>query len=234
MTTFADHPAHVEDGCATRYARTFHFVVAWSEVTAGGRLRHAAEHESFVILPDTAAELVAAGRCTNAPAHSIAILPAGESTIVTAGTGTVIRLIEAAPAAVVSRAINGGSYERARDDLRPVGAPFRRVGPPAPRVYPLAAGHGHKPQSFQTETMSCGWFEYVGPDDPAAVAPHAHADFEEGSLMVAGSFVQHLRTPWGTDMQRWRSDEHLRCSPGTLVVIPPQTLHVAEAVITFR
>ena len=48
--------------------------------------------------------------------------------------------------------------------------------------------------------------------------------------MVAGRFVQHLRAPWGTDMRRWRPDEHLHCGPGTLVVIPPQTLHVAEAV----
>lgn len=231
VVAFAAHPAGVEDGCATRYARTFHFVVAWSEATAAGaRLRHAAGRESFVVLPNVGAELVSGDTQLRVPARSVCILPAGESTIVAAGAGTVIRLIEAAPAEVVARATNGRSYERARDDLRPIGTPFRRIGPPAPRAYPLGPGRDGKPQSFQTETMSCGWFEAVGPQDPASVFPHAHADFEEGSLMVEGTFVQHLRTSWGTDLREWRPDEHLRCGPGTLVVIPPKTLHVAEAV----
>jgi hypothetical protein len=230
VVEFAAHQAQDEDGCATRYARTHHFVVAWSEVTGGGCLRHAAGRESFVVLPDAGVELTAGGTRCAAPAHSIAILPAGESTIVAATAGTVIRLIEAAPNDAFARAANRGSYEPPRSDLRPIGTPFRRVGPPAPRVYVLERGTGGTPQSFQTETMSCGWFEQEGPQDPAAVHPHAHGDFEEGSLMVAGSYVQHLRTPWGTDRHRWRPDEHLACGPGTLVVIAPQTLHVAEAV----
>jgi mannose-6-phosphate isomerase-like protein (cupin superfamily) len=230
VVAFAGHPAGSEDGCATRYARTFHFVVAWSEVTTGARLRHAAGRESFVVLPDAGVEFVAGGTPVSAPAHSICILPAGESTIVARRAGTVIRLIDAAPAEVIARAVNAPSYEAPRDDLRPIGTPFRRIGPAAPRVYPLDTGSGGKPQSFQTETMSCGWFEQTGPHDPASVFPHAHVDFEEGSLMVEGAFVQHLRFPWGTDMREWRADEHLRCGPGTLVVIPPKTLHVAEAV----
>lgn len=230
VVAFAGHPAAVADGCTTRYARTFHFVVAWSEVTAGARLRHAAGRESFVVLPDAGVDLVAGASPIPAPARSICILPAGESTIVAHAAGTVIRLIEAAPADALAGAINARSYTQPRADLRPIGAPFRRIGPPAPRVYPLEAGSGGKPQSFQTETMSCGWFEHTGPQDPASVFPHAHVDFEEGSLMVEGTFVQHLRFPWGSDLREWRTDEHVRCGPGTLVVIPPKTLHVAEAV----
>jgi len=231
VVTFAAHPPHAGDGIATRYARTFHLLVAWSDVAEpGGSLKQTAEREFFVVLPDVGAELVAGAARVTAPAHSICILPAGESAIVPSGAGTVIRIFEPAPAKFAERAINREAYVGARDDLRPIGVPFRRIGPPAPRVYPLAVGTGGKPQSFQTETMSVGWFEEDGPQDPASVFPHAHADFEEGSLMVAGTYVQHLRTPWGTDVRGWRADEHHHCGPGTLVVIAPETTHVAEAV----
>ena len=231
VVTFAANEPHLENGIATRYARTFHLLVAWSEVAAAsGSLTQTAERESFVVLPDVGVELIVGATRVTAPARSICILPAGASTIVPSGAGTVIRLFEPAAEAVASRAINGQEYDRARDDLRPIGKPFRRIGPPGPRVYPLAVGNGGKPQSFQTETMSVGWFEQDGPQDPASIFPHAHADFEEGSLMVAGTHMQHLRTPWGTDLRGWRADEHLRCGPGTLVVIAPETVHVAEAV----
>lgn len=184
----------------------------------------------FVILPDTGAELVVGDTRTAAPARSICIVPAGTSTVVAGGAGTIVRLFAPVPHALAHLALNHGAYTSGRNDLRPMGAPFRRIGPPAPRVYPLDAVTDGKPQSFQTENMSVGWFEQHGAQDPAAVVPHAHADFEEGSLTIAGSYVQHLRTPWRTDLRDWRDDEHLPCGPGTLVVIAPETLHVAEAV----
>lgn len=230
MIAFGEHPADRAHGIVSRYARTYRFLVAWSDVeAAGGSLTQSSERETFVVLPDVAAELVAGELRAAAPARSICILPAGTSTIVPRGRGTVIRLFEPAPAMLAERAINRDAYDGRRNGIRPVGPPFVRVGPSGPRVYPLEPAMGGKPQSFQTETMSVGWFEQDGPQDPGAVFPHAHGDFEEGSLTIAGSYVQHLRTPWGNDLRGWRADEHLRCSPGTLVVIPPETLHVAEA-----
>jgi len=230
VLSFAKLPAHVENGVATRFARTYHLLVAWSDVDSVGEMIQTAEREFFVILPDFGADLVVEGARTSAPARSICILPAGKSAIAPKGTGVMIRLFAPVPAPWTAYAINASSYDGVRDDLLPVEPSFRRVGPPPPRVYPLMPGNGAKAQSFQTETMSVGWFEQVGPQDPAAVFPHAHADFEEGSLMIAGTFVQHLRTPWGKDLRDWRADEHLRCEPGTLVVIAPQTTHVAQAV----
>jgi hypothetical protein len=223
------HGPLLENGTATRLARMHHMLVAWSDVgEAGGEITQESERELFVILPDFAADLIVDGATTSARARSVCILPAGKSAIIPRGTGAMIRLFAPVPKWATD-AINASTYERPRNDLRPID-PFRRIGQPAPRVYPLADDFGRKPQSFQTESMSVGWFEHDGPQDPSSVFPHAHADFEEGSLMVRGSFVQHLRTPWGADVRAWRADEHLQCEPGTLVIIAPQTTHVAEAV----
>lgn len=231
IVAFAEHEPQREPGLATRYARMYHLLVAWSEVERpGAELRQRSERESFVILPEFGAEFLVDGRRTAAPARSISVLPAGESTIVAGGRGAMIRIQAPVPARLASVAINAAAYREPRADLAPIDPPFRRIGAPGPRVYPLLAESSGKPQSFQTESISIGWFEKDGAEDRSAVFPHAHADFEEGSLMVKGTFVQHLRTPWGADMRAWREDEHLRCEAGTLVVIAPQTMHVAEAV----
>jgi hypothetical protein len=230
---FLEHLSAEGDGVATSYARTFHMLVAWSQITRrGAGITQTTEYESFVVLPDVGAEIVVGAERTAAPARSIAILPAGTSTIVAAGTGTVIRLFAPIPQELARFAGNATAYSDVRDDLRPAGAAFRRIGPHAPRVYPLdplTQANSGLPQSFQTETMSVGWFEQDGPQDQSNVHPHAHSDFEEGSLIVAGDFVQHLRRSWGSDLREWRDDGHRSCGPGSLMVIPPRTLHVAEA-----
>jgi mannose-6-phosphate isomerase-like protein (cupin superfamily) len=229
--SFGEQRPRIENGVATRYARTHHLLVAWSHLPAyGTELTQASARESFVILLDNAAEFLVDGVRTAAPARSISILPPGASTIVVNSSGTLIRLFAPVPGELASYALNASAYVDPREGLRPIDPPFRRVGPAGARVYPLAVGTGPKPQSFQTDSMSVGWFEKNGPENRAAVNPHSHADFEEGSLMVRGTFVQHLRSPWGTNIGAWQSDEHLHCEAGTLVVIAPGTMHVAEAV----
>lgn len=81
---------------------------------------------------------------------------------------------------------------------------------------------------LQTETLSINIVDYQGPRDRSALSPHSHADFEQGSLALEGSFVHHLRTPWGSDADAWRDDEHLVAHSPSLVVIPPHVIHTSE------
>ena len=47
--------------------------------------------------------------------------------------------------------------------------------------------------------------------------------------MIAGEYMQHLRTPWAADAEQWRDDEHVTCKPGTLILVPPTVIHTTEA-----
>jgi hypothetical protein len=64
------------------------------------------------------------------------------------------------------------------------------------------------------------------------MSPHVHADFEQASLCLDGSFVHHIRWPWGTDQRQWRADEHEICAGPSLAVIPPGTVHTSQQVGT--
>ena len=63
------------------------------------------------------------------------------------------------------------------------------------------------------------------PRDPRKLSPHAHGDFEQGSLALAGNYVHHLRYPWGTDMTLWQEDQAVQMGSPSLLVVPPKVIH---------
>jgi hypothetical protein len=71
-----------------------------------------------------------------------------------------------------------------------------------------------------------------GPRDVTRMSPHVHDDFEQASLVLDGSFVHHIRWPWGTNMRHWKPDEHEICAGPSLTVIPPLTVHTSQQVGT--
>ncbi|MEU0135824.1 hypothetical protein ABZ172_17615 [Streptomyces sp. NPDC006296] len=46
---------------------------------------------------------------------------------------------------------------------------------------------------------------------------------------MAGRFEHHIRTPWTTDMDQWRPDEHREIGSPSVAVIPPPTVHTTRA-----
>ena len=83
---------------------------------------------------------------------------------------------------------------------------------------------------LQTETLSINIVEYTGPRNRAELSPHSHATFEQGSLAIAGSFVHHLRVPWGSNADLWREDEHLPAPSPSMLVVPVGMVHTTEGV----
>ncbi|MBV8745706.1 MAG: hypothetical protein JO134_11770, partial [Xanthobacteraceae bacterium] len=83
---------------------------------------------------------------------------------------------------------------------------------------------------LQSATMSINWVDYEGPRDRKALSPHAHADFEQASLAVAGDFVHHLRVAWGKNAEDWRDDDHKLAPSPSVLVIPPELIHTTEGV----
>lgn len=169
------------------------------------------------------------------PPHTVAILPAGRYAVAGAASAACA-LIASQRADLAGRRVLGeAAYEIPDPRIVPTGRPYRRTAR-AGRIQVLdidaiqASRDWPRLKMLQTETLSINIVEYAGPRDRAALSPHAHADFEQGSLAIAGDFVHHLRVPWGSDAGRWRDDEHLPAPSPSLLVVPVEMIHTTEGV----
>ena len=84
---------------------------------------------------------------------------------------------------------------------------------------------------FRCSTIMVNWLDpRDGPRDLKALSPHDHDDFQQGSLVLAGDYVHHLRWPWTRDGTLWRDDEHEAIGAPSIAFIPARVLHTSQAV----
>jgi len=161
--------------------------------------------------------------------RTLAVLPPGRCKVTLAAGHACV--LSTAP--LGSAPLNAASYAVADGRVAPVGPPFRRRGDPQRvQVFDIdrvaAPADNPRLKMFQSATMSINWVDYDGPRDRTRLSPHAHADFEQASLAVAGRFVHHLRVAWGRNADAWREDRHLTADSPSVLIVPPEIIHTTE------
>jgi hypothetical protein len=144
----------------------------------------------------------------------------------------VIRLFSPVPEGLAAKAVNAEDYAARPAAVKPFEMSLVRVGDADIRVFEIGRpdpDRRGRPPAFQTATMNVLWIERHGAQDRTQLAPHTHEDFEEGALVLAGEYIQHLRAPWNADARQWRDDRHQLCGSRTLTIVPPQVVHTTEA-----
>lgn len=224
-------------GAAAWDARGQNFHVAWRRAGAEPlRMDTASADELMLIVLDAPVDIASEGRSTvSAPARTIAILPAGAWRLVLAPQATCAVLRSLREDAADAPARNAEAYRERDPRIVPVGAPYRALrDADAVRLLPIEQVQASKDKPrlkmLQTATLSINWVEYDGPRDRSALSPHAHSQFEQGSLALAGDFVHHLRTPWGADADLWQDDRHAALGAPSLMVVPVNLIHTSEGV----
>ncbi len=169
------------------------------------------------------------------PGHALAILPAGEYHVTPKGAGAVYVLAtDRTDAVPLQNKANVASYASPDARVTPIRAYRPLAAHAGVRIYPIEEipipPDNGRLRFVQSETMSINWVEYDGTRDRTSLSPHAHGDLEQASLVLAGDFVHHLRTPWGRNADHWQDDVHMPAGPNSVVVIPPEIIHTTEGV----
>lgn len=208
------------------------------------RFAHAAEQahrltsgdETLLIFPDEGGELSTASGKYPIPARALVIVTPGQIDIRLDGPGSAYALTTAATVPSPAQAINAAVYQQPDPRVTPLDPALRQAAPAreAVRIYeidkiPFPVGNPRL-KLLRTATMSINWVEYDGPRNRAQLSPHAHTDFEQGSLAIAGNFIHHIRTPWKADANQWREDQHIEAAADSVLVIPPELIHTTEGV----
>jgi len=220
-------------GTRASAARGQNFVVQRFDGSGGAKHAVASDTEVLFIFATGGGTLANADESVQVGPRSFAIAPPGTMELRLDGPARVYALTTGAAEPLWQRAINAGEYAAPDPRVKPVD-PQAAAATSRIRVHPVDGipfPPGNPRLKFlQTATMSVNWVEYQGPRNRAQLSPHSHADFQQGSLAIAGDFIHHIRTPWGVDANQWRDDEHIAAGADSLLVIPPELLHTSEGV----
>ncbi len=224
----------------TRFLRSHSFLIAWSEVSAGGATLEAdSPTEYFAMLPGDGATLTWSGGERAVPGHTVCVMPRGKTSVRFRAEGECVRVFSPTPSTFEHIPIyQAGQNQAAMPPLRDI-VRYQRVHPTGePLVYELDKTPNSvgmpRAKLFQSETMSINWVEYKGPRDRKNLSPHAHTDFEQASIAIDGTFVHHYRTTWVVNADKWREDEHVVSGRRTIALIPPPIIHTSEGIGDMR
>ena len=194
------------------------------------------DHETILILPESSATLATGFETVDVAARSIAIVPGGPARLVLPDGARAFALTTARTDTDCAGVVNASDYQVPDGRVLPVAMPMELRAKDAERVrvyqvdeVPFPDGNPRL-KFFQSSTMSINWVEYDGQRDRTKLSPHAHEDFEQGSLAISGDFVHHIRTPWTSNAEHWRDDQHIEASSASMAIIPPELIHTTEGV----
>lgn len=224
-------------GSRTWVARAANLVVVYSEARAGDILTRAGQPDEYAVLlysESAPLRITAEGGEAEVAEEAFVVMPPGDSSLEVLADGPVIRLFSTLDGQLADSALNADAY--AEPDLR--AAPLEPwpdpVGGFALRVYRLAdtpIAEGRFGRIFRTTNLMVNFLaEERAPRDEHRLSPHFHDDFEQISFGVKGTFVHHIRYPWGPDSAAWRDDEHREIGTPSICIIPPPTVHTTQGV----
>ncbi|HVY80077.1 MAG TPA: hypothetical protein VG994_03770 [Steroidobacteraceae bacterium] len=222
------------NGCAW-YTRSQNLIVNYIEARPGASFsRRGHVDEYMILLPDenTPYEATAGGQSVRGPGHQLLIVPPGDSEIRLPKGGRVVRLFTTQSADLAAKCVNAQVY--ARPD--PANPPFKPW--PAPRdgyklrVYDLQKERkpGQMGPIWRCSTIMLNFPPPGhGARDVTKMSPHSHYDFDQCSLVLAGSFIHHMRWPWGLNKNDWREDVHVQVGSPSATMIPARVIHTSES-----
>lgn len=221
-----------EDGSETWLARGANFVIAVSKLDESSTLERDNPDEYMAIALDAQLELEAQGETLLSAPSSLTILPPGKTSLKATKKCTVVRVFSTQVADLVELAPEGRSYIPFPEAYLPSDPWPEPTGGYRLRTYDLDAyppsesrfGRIFRSRSLMVNVLP-GSFERR---DLTQLSPHVHDDFEQGSLALSGTFLHHIRKPWGKNSQEWMPDEHEICDSPSLVIIPPQAVHTSQ------
>lgn len=234
--TYAAHyetaPQQEGPGVRTWLTRGANFIVAVSEVDAGAVLaRTGNPDEYFVFLPKAGARIEAAGESLDAGAETLTIVPPGDSRVQALEAGRVVRVFSKLNEDLLALCSNHATYADGAPEVAPL------VSWPEPtegfklRHYVLAdhVREGSNMRIFRSCNLMVNVLnKRTVPRDVSKLSPHTHADFEQCSLVVEGTYAHHLRWPWTPNMNEWKEDEHVEIGTPSVTIIPAKVLHTSR------
>ena len=232
---YQDDPVEDDANGRAWYTRGQDLLVNYIEARPGATFSRSGQVDEYmIVLPDddTPYEATALGETVTGEGHQLLIVPPGDSVIRLPKGGRVVRLFSTQSPDLNAKCANAATYavhDPAIPDFKPWPAP------PAGyklRVYNLQKTRepGKIGPIWRCTTIMLNFPPPGGgPRDITKMSPHSHADFDQCSLVLAGSFRHNMRWPWGLNKNDWRPDEAPVVGTPSATIIPARVIHSSES-----
>lgn len=239
LATYAHHHTYTPravpgDTCPAWITRGANFVIVVSRAQDGDTLQRDNLDEYVLVVPESpimSVQVAVSGETLTAGPDSLTIVPPGPSTLRVQGSGLIVRVFSGDVTDLIEMADNHATYAKPNPDIAPLVAWPEPVGGYRLRHYRLAdyATEGSQMRVFRTRKLMVNpLLKRTAARDVCKLSPHSHTDFEQGSLALSGTYVHHLRFPWGPDMTLWREDEAVEMGSPSLLIVPPKVVHTSR------
>ena len=229
---YAEAPQLAAAGVHSWITRGANFAVVCSRGEAGATLADCAQDEQFVYSLEGGLSIEAGDERLELGAEDLAIVPPGDWRIRFVGAGQVVQLVTAVEN-VAAHATNAASYAGGAAEVAPVVAGPEPVGGYRLRRYSTleAYARGGMVHAFRTrKLMMVPYARFLEPRDETQLTPHAHVDFEQGSVALEGDWQHHLRVPWTANRRHWRPDATVDVGSPSTTIIPAGVIHTSQGV----
>jgi hypothetical protein len=232
---YKDDPVESDANGSAWYTRGQDLLVNYIEAAPGALFARTGQHDEYmIVLPDedTPYEVWAGGETRSGPGHQVVIVPPGDSSIALPKGGRVVRLFSTQSDDLNAKCANAATYA-VQDPNIPAFQPW--PAPPAGyklRVYDLWKERqpGKIGPIWRCTTIMLNFPPPGGgPRDVTKMSPHSHDDFDQCSLVLAGSFLHNMRWPWGLNKHDWRPDEYPVTEAPSATIIPARVIHSSES-----
>jgi len=229
---YQEPPQVRSDGLRSWITRGANFAVVCTLGEAGTALQGSGVDEQFVYALDGGITIASGDQQVTLGPEDLAITPPGAWALHFERPGLVLQLITA-DEPLAQRASNTDRYTRGAAEVATGEAWPEPVGGYRLRRYSTldAYARGGLVHAFRTrKLMMVPYARFLEPRDETQLSPHAHADFEQGSIGLEGEWVHHLRVPWTANRQHWRPDAHLETGSPSTLIIPAGVIHTSQGV----
>lgn len=232
----ASAPSDASKNLRNWYAQAANFVVVYSEAQSGADLSRKDQADEYMILlpeSETSIEIEWSGSKQKIEGYSVIFVPAGVSDIKVLTGGPVVRFFTRKATDIVERCAALLPPYHGDENVPPLEPWPDPVGGEKVRSYSLDIEpvDGRFGRIFRSRNFMVNYiYPRQGPRDRSAMSPHKHDEFQQCSLCLEGTYLHHLRWPWGTDANTWKDDDHETCGAPSVAIIPAVVLHTSEAV----
>lgn len=215
-------------------ARGQNFLALYGEAKAGFTFKRSDQPDEFaLVLPEAATRATVTwnGDVQEISGPSVTFIPAGDSQIQFTTDCTFSGFFTTSAADLVARCSNADGYDE-DPNVPPITPWPDPVGGFKIRSYSVdfPIEKGRFGRIFRCTTIMVNFLDpRHGPRDPSTLSPHEHADFQQCSLVLEGTYFHHMRRPWLSDKRLWVDDIHAEIGAPSVTFIPAQVIHTSES-----